>query len=170
MRAGLCLLLAALGWPAAAPGGERLSGEPLPRYAAIRASEANLRVGPSKAHGVVWRYLRRGLPVRIVAEHFQWRRIVDPDGETGWMSAHLLADWPRAIVKDAVRELHRRPEAGAGIAALLEPGVLLAVRERRAGWCEVAAGGHVGWVRTAEVWGACAPPGAEGDAMQAKEQ
>ena len=148
----LCLLSAA---PA---GADRLTGQPLPRYAAIRATEANLRVGPSTTYAVRWQYRQRGLPVRIVKEHFHWRQIEDPTGETGWMSAHLLSDWARAIVTGAKRRLRRSPELDSHGLALLEPGVLLSVIERREGWCEVSVEGYRGWLRKDEVWGACGEP------------
>ncbi len=143
---------------AAAAAGERLTGLPLPRYAAIRATEANLRVGPSTNYPVLWRYEERGLPVRIVKEHFDWRKVEDPKGETGWMSAHLLADWPRAIVTTANRLLRRSPETGARGVAVLEPGVVVTVLERREGWCRVSKEGHKGWLKSGEVWGACGGP------------
>ena len=143
---------------AVAGAGERLTGLPLPRYAAIRATEANLRVGPSLNYPVLWRYEARGLPVRIVREHFDWRKVEDPKGDTGWMSAHLLADWPRAIVTAANRLLRRSPETGARGVAVLEPGVVVTVLERREGWCRVAKEGHKGWLKSDEVWGPCAAP------------
>lgn len=150
--AALCLCAAA------AAAGERLTGLPLPRYAAIRATEANLRVGPSTNYPVLWRYEERGLPVRIVKEHFDWRKVEDPRGETGWMSAHLLADWPRAIVTAADRLLRRSPETDARGVAVLKPGVVVTVLERRKGWCRVSKEGHKGWLKSDEVWGACAGP------------
>ena len=140
---------------AAAAAGERLTGLPLPRYAAIRATEANLRVGPSMNYAVRWQYRRRGLPVRIVGEHFDWRQIEDPAGEIGWISAHLLADWARVIVTGSMRRLRRTPQADAVELALLEPNVVLSVLERREGWCEVSVDGYRGWLRSEEVWGAC---------------
>ena len=142
----------------AAAAGERLTGLPLPRYAAIRATEANLRVGPSMDHPVLWRYEERGLPVRIVKEHFDWRKIEDPRGETGWMSAHLLADWPRAIVTAADGLLRRSPAEGARGVAVFKPGVVVSVLERRGGWCKVSGQGHKGWLKSDEAWGACGGP------------
>ncbi len=152
IAAVLCL------WTAAVSAGDRLTGQPLPRYAAIRATEANLRVGPSTTYAVRWQYRQRGLPVRIVREHFDWRQIEDPSGETGWMSAHLLMDWARAIVTGPTRRLRHSPETDASGVALLRPGVLLSVLERRDGWCEVAVDGYRGWLRKDEVWGACGKP------------
>ncbi len=155
LRAGLAAVLCL--WSVAGEAADgRLTGQPLPRYAAIRATEANLRVGPGTTYAVRWQYRRRGLPVRIVNEHFNWRQIEDPSGERGWMSAHLLTDWSRAIVVGKeLQRLRRSPEPEARGAALLEPGVLLAVHERRDGWCEVSVDGYRGWLRNDEVWGAC---------------
>ncbi len=156
VRSGIAAVLCL--WGVAASAGDRLTGQPLPRYAAIRATEANLRVGPSTTYAVRWQYRQRGLPVRIVGEHFDWRQVEDPSGETGWMSAHLLTDWPRAIVTGSTRRLRRSPGSDARGLALLRPGVLLSVLERREGWCEVAVEGYRGWLRKDEVWGACGKP------------
>lgn len=155
-RSGVAAVLCL--WAAVASAGDRLTGQPLPRYAAIRATEANLRVGPSTTYAVRWQYRQRGLPVRIVREHFDWRQIEDPSGETGWMSAHLLTDWPRAIVTGSMRRLRRSPETGAGGVARLEPGVLVSVLLRRESWCEVSVEGYRGWLRKDEMWGACGEP------------
>ncbi len=158
-RAGVGIAALLCLWSIAAEARvERLTGLPLPRYAAIRATEANLRVGPSLNYPVRWQYRRRGLPVRIVNEHFHWRKIEDPTGDTGWMSAHLLADWPRAIVIGAARILRHAPEPDAPGVALLEPQVVVLVLERRSGWCEVSAKGYRGWLKSDEVWGACGGP------------
>ena len=50
-----------------------------------------MRTGPSTDHPIRWVYTRTGLPVRIVEESDVWRRIEDPDGETGWAHSSLLS-------------------------------------------------------------------------------
>ena len=91
----LLLALAAAPLPLAAQeAGPRTlgpSGLPLPRFASLASKEVNVRTGPSTDHPIRWVYARPGLPVRIVEESELWRRIEDPDGETGWAHSSLLS-------------------------------------------------------------------------------
>src|SRR5262245_18188433 len=61
------------------------SGLPLPRFVSLKADKVNVRRGPASEHQVAWVFQRRGLPVEIVAEFENWRRIRDNDGEEGWV-------------------------------------------------------------------------------------
>ncbi len=84
------------------------SGLPLPRFASLASSEVNVRTGPSTDHPIRWAYTRKGLPVRIVEESDFWRRIEDPEGETGWAHSSLLSIQRTVVVVGAgIQELRR---------------------------------------------------------------
>ena len=93
--------------------------------------------GPSTDHPIRWVYARAGLPVRIVEEFDVWRRIEDPDGETGWAHASLLSVRRTAMVRGDGRagRCAARPRADARVVARVEPGV-----DRRASRAARAAG------------------------------
>ena len=58
------------------------SGKPVPRYESLKYNEINGRQGPSLEHRVLWKFHRRGLPVKVVAESDVWRQVQDPEGES----------------------------------------------------------------------------------------
>lgn len=66
------------------------TGLPLPRFAALRADEVNLRAGPGQRYPIQWVYRRRGLPVQIDREFDIWRLIEDQDGVKGWVHQATL--------------------------------------------------------------------------------
>lgn len=68
-----------------------VTGLPLPRYAALRADEVNMRAGPGQRFPIIWVYHRRGMPVRIEREFDVWRLVEDPTGQKGWMQQATLA-------------------------------------------------------------------------------
>ena len=70
----------------------------VPYWATIRASELNMRVGPSADYRIDWVYHRPGLPVKVVRLMEGWRLIEDPDGARGWVVARLLSPDRGAIV------------------------------------------------------------------------
>ena len=56
---------------------------PMPRYVSLKASEANVRRGPSLTHRIDWVFKRRDMPLQVVAEYGHWRRVIDRDGQGG---------------------------------------------------------------------------------------
>lgn len=133
---------------------------PLPRFVSLKSARVNLRVGPGKDYAVSWLYLKPGLPVEIIQEYDQWRRIRDAEGTEGWVYHSLLsgertalaAPWLRGK-RDAVISMHRSAASDGALVAQMEPGVVTKVRECSFGWCSVEADGRRGFVSQNEIWG-----------------
>ncbi|MGV8937967.1 MAG: SH3 domain-containing protein [Allorhizobium sp.] len=138
------------------------SGLPLPRFVSLKAKRVNLRIGPSTDYSVSWLYLKSGLPVEIVQEYDNWRRIRDADGTEGWVSQTLLsgertavaAPWMRDKAGDVFVNMRRDSQPTAAIVAKLEPGVVIRLNECNGNWCRAEADGMKGWVAQSEIWGA----------------
>jgi len=136
-----------------------VTGLALPRYAALRSDEVNMRVGPNTTHPIEWTFQRRDLPVMIVGEFQLWRRIRDPDGAEGWVHSSTLAGRRTVLIRPAAgapdATLRRRPEDNGVTVAKLRAGVIARIRECEAAnpWCEVQVSGHRGFLRRAELWG-----------------
>ncbi|MFT8731300.1 MAG: SH3 domain-containing protein [Acetobacter fabarum] len=73
------------------PAKGSVTGLPLPRYAALRSDEVNMRAGPGQRFPILWVYHRRGMPVRVEREFDVWRLVEDPSGQKGWMQQATLA-------------------------------------------------------------------------------
>ena len=134
-------------------------GLPLPRFVSLRADSVNLRVGPNARYPIEWIYVRRDLPVEIIAEFDTWRRIRDPAGTEGWVHSSMLSGKRTAVVAGEVRLLLRTMETQAGAApelvASLEPGVIVAVDAcpQAVGACRVEVNGLKGWLSRDALWG-----------------
>ena len=148
----LPLLLLLLALPASAQQRET------PYWASIRATELNMRVGPSADYKIAWVYRRPGLPVKVVRVLEGWRLIQDPDGEQGWVAARLLRKERSAIVTpgDPVA-LRGTPEPNGTLRWRAEAGVVGALGDCEDGWCRFDVNGRQGWVRSERLWGAGAP-------------
>lgn len=128
-------------------------GLPLPRYVSLRSDEVNVRTGPGVRYPVEWVFLRRHMPVEVLAEFEHWRKIRDIEGTEGWVHQSMLSGRRYAIVTGEIRTLRQDPEPSAAAAARLEPGVLVQVLECEAAWCRVETADIKGWLRRAEFWG-----------------
>ncbi|MFM7305928.1 MAG: SH3 domain-containing protein [Alphaproteobacteria bacterium] len=144
--------------PERAPTIGSISGLPLPRFAALRSDEVNMRSGPGTRFPIEWTYQRRELPVEIVREFELWRRIRDPEGTEGWVHQSTLMGRRSFIVRGAPGSevmLRRRAEDQAQPVARLRPGVVGRLRacEPSSAWCEAQIGEFRGHIRRADIWG-----------------
>ncbi len=139
---------------------------PLPRYVSLNAGRINLRRGPGLEYRVDLEYRRKGLPVRVIDEYRQWRRVVDSGGDEGWIYHALLSgrrtvevvgpgvllrDKPLGLTEGTIcAELTVLPE---GAVACAEPGALGRLEACERFWCRISAGGYDGWVPKTALWG-----------------
>lgn len=154
----LALLFAAPAAPAAETGP---SGLPLPRFVSLAADRANLRTGPGFRYPVAWVFLRRAMPVEVVGEFEQWRRVRDRDGAEGWIHKALLSGRRTVVVAGGEAALRGRPDFAAPLLARAETGVRGRLYRCRADWCEVRLEDFRGWMLRRSLWGAY--PGEEFD-------
>jgi SH3-like domain-containing protein len=136
------------------------SGLPLPRFVSLKSGRVNSRVGPGVNYAVDWLYLKSGLPMGIIQEYDNWRRVRDADGAEGWINQSLLSGRRTAIIapwqkgKSVQINLLKSPQAGASPVALLEPGVIGSIESCDGDWCRIDVAGHSGWLEQTFVWGA----------------
>ena len=124
-----------------------------PRFAALRAEKVYLRAGPGPDFPIQWVFVRRGLPVEILANFDIYRKIRDSEGTVGWVNQQLLTSRRTVLVSGEIRELHGDANTTSEVVARLEPGVIASVSKCDPNWCEVKAGGYKGWLKRDEVWG-----------------
>ena len=115
---------------------------PLPRYVSLKASEANVRRGPSLTHRIDWVFKRRGMPLRVTAEYGHWRRVQDRDGAGGWVHYTLLSGARTALVRATMLDMRARPDPDAMVVARLEQGVIARLDECDETWCALSAEGY----------------------------
>src|ERR1700740_2819311 len=66
------------------------SGLPIPRFATLKSDEVNVRTGRGPRYPIDWVFKRKGMPVEIVAEYENFRKIRDWQGASGWVHQALL--------------------------------------------------------------------------------
>jgi SH3-like domain-containing protein len=102
---------------------------------------------------VVWVFVRKALPVEIVAEFEQWRRVRDFEGAEGWVHKAMLSGKRTVLVIGDSRTLRARPDPKSRALARAETRVQGALRACRDDWCEVTLQSIRGWMRRAYLWG-----------------
>lgn len=140
--------IAAFSAPAAAQDRET------PYWASLRATEVNMRVGPSEDYAIEWVYRRPHLPVKVLRIKEGWRLVRDPDGAQGWIVARLLSPERTALViGEGLTPMRETASESGRLLWNVEPGVVGMLGECEAGWCEFDVSGRKGYVRQTRLWG-----------------
>ena len=63
----------------------------MPRFVSLKSDKVNVRKGPTTDQSIVWVFSRAGLPVEVIAESDNWRRVRDSEGADGWVFHSLLS-------------------------------------------------------------------------------
>lgn len=131
-------------------------GLPLPRFASLKKSPVNLRVGPGVQYGIKWVYVRPKIPLEIYEEFGNWRRVRDWQGATGWILGSLLSGRRTAVIAPWSTNnigLRQKPSSTSPVTAWLEPHVVVGLVNCDGHWCRVAVNPTSGFVRQKRLWG-----------------
>lgn len=159
---GACVLLAGCGDGEATKCKTR-SGFPVPRYVALKSGEVNARSGPGEDYRILWTWRVRDMPLLVIAESREWRKVRGPDGGVAWVKKQLVDGGRSAMrVKPGDLPLLADPREGARVVAYLRSGAVAAQVKHDNGWSKLEAGGESGWARDSEVWGGGPEPDCKG--------
>lgn len=155
----LCALLPTQGWAenfsSSPPSGRQTpSGLPVPRYVSLKYDTTNARAGPGDDTRLLFVFRVKGLPVQVVAETREWRRVCDPDGGLSWVHKRLTDGRRTALgLSPEPIAMHKHPMTGAQVVAYLKPRALAGLARCDKDWCEIEVDKVKGWVPSKAVWG-----------------
>lgn len=128
---------------------------PLPRFVSLRTDPVNLRTGPGVRYPVDWVYMRRRLPVEIIAEFETWRQIRDADGAEGWVHQSMLSGRRTGMIRGEAAPLRKTNADIPDPLAMLEAGVVVDIQRcpEQGVFCRVEVNGLQGWLKRDQIWG-----------------
>lgn len=134
------------------------SGLPLPRFVSLGKEKVFVRSGPGDKYPIKWILQRKSLPVEIVLEYDNWRKIKDYEGQEGWVFHSMLSGKRTAIATGeenipVYEKPFTDPAQKTRVIAYLEPYVVSQINECEGAWCELDSLGFSGWVERKSLWG-----------------
>jgi SH3-like domain-containing protein len=131
------------------------SGQPVPRWLTLKSDEVHARQGPGLDYRILWEYRAAGLPVQVIAETSEWRKICDPEGAVVWVHRSVVSS-RRSLFNPSSEEAPIRAgrSVESAVRARLAPRALISVEACEEGWCEVRSRRLRGWVRAQGLFGA----------------
>ena len=121
-------------------------------YVSVIKDGVNIRSGPETTKEILWTVFK-GFPLQVTSTQGTWAKVVDFEGDTGWIATSLVAKEKTVIVKSETANLR----VGAGkdyeIVAAAKRGVVFKPLTTEGDWIKVKhADGTTGWILGKLLW------------------
>lgn len=130
------------------------TGLEVPRWISLKSSKVRARQGPGLDYRILWEYRTAGLPVQVIAETREWRKICDPDGSVAWIH-RTVASSRRSVFNrsDTPVAIFSNRSETSPVRATISPQSLVGLDECEEGWCRVRSGKVRGWIPERGIFG-----------------
>ena len=122
-------------------------------FLSLKNNEVNLRIGPSFEHPIKLIYKKKYLPVIIVDQSENWRKINDFENNSGWIHISQLSKKKSAINIKKNSIIFKKPTIFSKPVAKVEAGRLVLIKKCKIKWCKIASGKYNGWIEKNYLWG-----------------
>ena len=130
------------------------TGLKLPRYVSLKSNESNLRIGSSLNYPIKLKYIVANIPIEIVDEYKDWRKILDYDGNEGWLHKSLVKGNRFALVISTYKEgaqIYNKPK-GSVIGKIGRKNIV-EINKCLKDWCYIEFNQYKGWISKINLWG-----------------
>ena len=95
---------------------------------------------------------KKNLPVKIIDEWWEWKKIIDLKKNSGWIHDTQLKKGKSFILLED-QLLFSKPTKYSKPIVKISSGRLLLVKKCKLKWCRVKTENYTGWLEVKNVWG-----------------
>ncbi len=127
-------------------------------FATLKKNDVNVRNGPGKEYGILYKFTRVGMPVHIIHKLDNWYLIKDFENDTGWIKSNMLSfNKKNGLVIENNVPVCRLPTFGTekcSKIAILKYLVITQIKYCGKKWCRIKIDqSSSGWVEKNKLWG-----------------
>jgi SH3-like domain-containing protein len=122
------------------------------KYLSLKNNIVNVRYGPGLNYPIKYVYKKKYLPVKIIDQKENFRKIIDFKKNSGWIHISQLTK-PNSLIILENKILFKKPSKFSKPIAILKKGRLLLITKCKYNWCRVKTDNYKGWIKNKEVWG-----------------
>ena len=121
-------------------------------FVMLKNSKVNVRYGPSFEYPIKYIYKKINLPVKIIDQKENFRRIIDHKKNSGWIHISQLKK-SKSLITTSVKILFKKPTKYSKPLAKLDMGRLLIIKKCENNWCNIETDKFSGWIQNKNIWG-----------------
>ena len=123
-----------------------------PKYVSLKKNIVNLRWNASLDAPIHFIYQKKGLPVLIINEHGNWKKIRDVGGTEGWIHRSMLSN-KKTFINKKKQNLIKYLEKKDLVIAIVNKDVVGRIVKCENHYCLVKIKGYKGWLEKEFLWG-----------------
>ena len=116
-------------------------------FRTLRNNKVNLRQGPSFDYPIKIFYKKKYLPVLVLDNSDNFRKIKDHENNTGWIHVSQLSRKKAALVEFNQIVMFKNSTIFSKPLVVLEKGRLCLILKCSEEWCKIKTGKYSGWVK-----------------------
>ncbi len=118
----------------------------------LKNSKVNVRYGPSFDYPIKFIYKKKFLPVEIIDQKENFRRIIDHKKNSGWVHISQLQKVKSVVALNDIN-IFKKPSKFSKPVVKAKTGRLLLIKKCEKSWCKIETGKYSGWVEVKNLWG-----------------
>jgi SH3-like domain-containing protein len=123
------------------------------KYLSLRNDKVNVRIGPSPTSPVKWVYEKKNLPVLIVDEYYNWRKIKDFENDSGWVHVSQLSKKRSVLFAEDNILIFNKPTIYSRPIVRVDKLEVASIAKCSLDWCKVKNNLFSGWTKKNSLWG-----------------
>ena len=131
-----------------------VTGFEIPRFVSLKSNDINLRIGSSTKYPIILKYISKNLPIEIIGEYGNWRKIRDINENVGWINKNLIKGDRFAIIYSKLETgvlFHNKPKGN--ILGKIGNSNIVKITICLENWCKVKYEKLNGWINKNYLWG-----------------
>jgi SH3-like domain-containing protein len=122
-------------------------------FLTLKYNRVKVRQGPSFEYPVKFIYKKKYLPIKIIDNKDNFRKITDLKNNNGWIHISQLSKKKSAINIHNLSIIFKKPNIYSQPMAKLEKGKIVIVKKCKEDWCKIITNGYKGWIFKNYLWG-----------------
>ena len=124
------------------------------QYGYIKSNEVNVREGPGQEYEVIWRFIKKNEPVKILRDYASWFLVEDYEGDSGWVNKSLVVAKNKFIIVTKDNTLMYKDSSSQNkMIAKIASQVRCQLIECQKNNCKINCQDSIGWVEKKLLWG-----------------
>jgi|TARA_B100000929_G_scaffold116033_1_gene92056 SH3-like domain-containing protein len=121
-------------------------------FLSLKNKKVNVRYGPGFDYPIKYIYKKIFLPLEVIDNKENFRRIIDFKKNSGWIHiSQLKKNNSLIVLGDKI--LFSKSSKFSKPLAKLEKGRLLIIKKCKNNWCKIKTESYSGWIETTNIWG-----------------
>ena len=121
-------------------------------FLSLKKDKVYVRYGPGKNYPVKYIYRKKFLPIKVIDQKDNFRRIIDHKQNSGWIHRIMLRKLNSLVILEEKIVFKKNTKFSKPIVKL-EKGRLVIIKRCKINWCRIETGNYSGWIETKNVWG-----------------